>query len=175
MQFAMTALSISALSLASCASRTCSPFRPPELPGATTTDAERRNSKMSSAASGMVSSTEIAVSPVIQGGMLAPVSTGLVTTKDDGSDTTSLEVQLEGLEPPAKLGPNLTTYVVWLRPSSGGNYQNVGPLRLCINRTGRLSTTAPYSEVEVLVTAEPQSSVVEPGDYVIGQTLASKP
>jgi len=106
--------------------------------------------------------------------LVAPGATGFVNSDVDDNGNLALEVELEHLPPPADLDPTLTTYVVWIRPTSGGGFQNVGQLMIDSNRRGELSTTTPYSTVEVIVTAEASSTPMEPSRFTVLQGSASK-
>lgn len=104
----------------------------------------------------------------------SPVTAGSLTATVDSNNQPALHIKVENLVPPAKLGPNLTTYVVWVRPACGGNYRNAGQLKMGIHRTGRLSTPSTLSEVELLVTAESLAVASEPSQYVVAQSAVSR-
>ncbi|MEO6710623.1 MAG: hypothetical protein ABI054_04300 [Planctomycetota bacterium] len=86
-----------------------------------------------------------------------------------------IQVKLQFLPPPNQLDPGLTTYVVWIRPLSGGAYQNVGQLALQSDRTGELTTSTVFSDVDLIVTAEASPTAREPGRFTVLSGAARRP
>jgi len=109
-----------------------------------------------------------------QRSLVAPGATGYVNSDVDDNGNLMLEVELQHLPPPGDLDPTLTTYVVWIRPTSGAGFQNLGQLVLDSNRRGSLTTSTPYSSVEVVVTAEASPTPAEPSRFTVLQGTASK-
>lgn len=106
--------------------------------------------------------------------LVAPGATGHVLTSLDDNDNLVLEVELEHLPPPGDLDSSLRTYVVWIRPLTGGQYQNVGQLALDSNRRGALTTTTPHADVDVIVTAEANATPPEPSRFTVLQGTAKR-
>ena len=76
-------------------------------------------------------------------------------------------VALAHLAPPRRLGPNLSTYVVWLQGESRAA-ENVGALSYDEERReGRLMTPTPHRSFALWVTAEADARVTRPGDAII--------
>jgi len=104
-----------------------------------------------------------------------PGAAGKVQISADGNGNTLLRVGVQYLAPPANLEPRLTTYVVWIRPSAGRQYTNVGQLTAAENRSGTLAATTPFQDFGVLVTAEQSGTVNEPSQYVGLRGNATRP
>jgi hypothetical protein len=99
---------------------------------------------------------------------------GHITRSIDDNNNLVLNVKLEHLPPPSDLDPALRTYVVWVRPISGGPYQNVGQMIINSDREGELTTTTAHSEVDVIVTAEASATPPEPSRFTVLQGTASR-
>ena len=112
--------------------------------------------------------------PATTRGLLAPGATGSITSKTDANNNLALNVKLEHLPPPSKLDSTLTTYVVWIRPITGGAYQNAGQLKMGTDRTGELTTTVAFTDVDVVVTAEKDPTTREPSEFIILQGTNSR-
>ena len=96
-----------------------------------------------------------------------PAAMGLVKTRVDDNGNTRLEVRLRHLPPPTNLDRGLTTFVVWLRPTSDGEFRNVGQIVVNKKREGELRTTTPHGQFGVLVTAERNGDPSHPSEHVI--------
>ncbi len=118
--------------------------------------------------------TTAAAAPAPTRSLVAPGAAGFVNSDVDDNGNLVLEVELDHLPPPMDLDPMLTTYVVWIRPVSGGGFQNVGQLVIDNNRHGELTTTTPYGMVEVIVTGEASATPAEPSRFTVLQGSASK-
>jgi hypothetical protein len=79
-----------------------------------------------------------------------------------------LNLDVEHLPPPAQLGDDLTTFVVWLAPQGGKEPQNLGQLNYNpSSREGSLAITTPYEQFTLWVTAERASNPIERSDHII--------
>jgi outer membrane protein OmpA-like peptidoglycan-associated protein len=87
------------------------------------------------------------------------------------SGATNIEVRLEGLRPPIRLGAGLLAYVLWA-VSSGGKAVNLGAISYRENGEGRLNANTQLQSFALLVTAEPYSEVRRPGEVVILEDAA---
>jgi outer membrane protein OmpA-like peptidoglycan-associated protein len=87
------------------------------------------------------------------------------------SGGTNVEVRLEGLRPPIRLGAGLLAYVLWA-VSSGGKAVNLGAISYRENGEGKLTATTQLQSFAILVTAEPYSEVRRPGEVVILEDAA---
>ena len=96
-----------------------------------------------------------------------PSTTGKVEVKADKNKNTDLEVHAEHLPPPQNLDPSPNTFVVWIRPPATAEFQNVGQIKMSGRQEGKLRTKTPYSEFDVLVTAEPGPTPPRPSDWVV--------
>ncbi len=106
--------------------------------------------------------------------LVAPGATGTISSKLDDNHNLLLEVKLAHLPPPSNLDPELTTYVVWIRPLSGGSYQNVGQLIMGSDREGELTTSTAFGEVDLIVTAEASPTPREPSIFTVLQGTARR-
>jgi hypothetical protein len=79
-----------------------------------------------------------------------------------------LELDVNHLPPPAQLGDDLTTFVVWLAPQGGDEPQNLGQLDYDPNnREGSLEITTPYEQFTLWVTAERASNPIQRSENII--------
>jgi hypothetical protein len=80
-----------------------------------------------------------------------------------------VELEMEHLPPPSRLGSGLTTYVVWFAPT-GSQPSRAGTLEYDEDdRTGRMSATNATKQFQVIVSAERNLEAVSPGDYTIAR------
>jgi hypothetical protein len=79
----------------------------------------------------------------------------------------SVEVDLQHLAPPDRLGQGLSQYAVWVVPPGQApvlaGFLAYDPA----TQSGRLQATTPYERFHVLVTAEPESISDRPSDIVV--------
>jgi hypothetical protein len=101
-----------------------------------------------------------------------PAAIGSIRAKLNGNNTL-LTLSAEHLAHPTRLAPSLTTYLVWIRPSAGGDFHKMG--QLLPDAAGRASfeTASTWRDVEVLVTAEETSAAQRPGTFVVLKGYAS--
>lgn len=79
-----------------------------------------------------------------------------------------LSLDVDHLPPPAELGDNLTTFVVWLKPEGAEQPQNMGELEYDPNRRhGSLDILTPYDQFSLWVTAEPAATPLDRGNVVV--------
>jgi len=79
---------------------------------------------------------------------------------------TNIEVSVAGLAPPAKLGAEFLTYVLWV-VSPDGRATNVGEIQPDNSQKGKLKATTPLQTFSLFVTAEPYFAVRQPGEMLI--------
>ena len=98
---------------------------------------------------------------------------GQIRAHVDGNNNTVLRVSAEHLVQPTRLASNLTAYVVWIRPATGGDFVRAG--RLVPDPTGSasFSTSTPWRDVELIVTAEQTPAVTRPAETVVLRGYAS--
>jgi hypothetical protein len=98
-----------------------------------------------------------------------PAASGQVTVgKADGQEQ-PLRVRVEHLAPPARLVPEATVYVVWLKPDGTDRPMNIGVLNLDDDLTGTLETRTPYKGFDVFVTPEASAAVTTPSNHQVMQ------
>ncbi len=85
-----------------------------------------------------------------------------------------VDLQVQHLLPPQRLGQDYSSYAVWIIPP-GGNPIPAGKLEYDAgNRRGRLTTVTPYENFRMLVTAESSAPSPYPtGAVVISQDVRS--
>jgi outer membrane protein OmpA-like peptidoglycan-associated protein len=98
-------------------------------------------------------------------GDLAPQAKGEAKVEAK-KGVTNLEVEIEGLPEPTKMGAEFLTYVVWV-VSPEGTASNVGELQLDNSRKGKLKATTPLQTFSLFVTVEPYFAVRQPGELVV--------
>lgn len=98
-----------------------------------------------------------------------PAAEGRVETERTGNNNTKLDMEVEHLAPPQRVSANATTYIVWIHPlaagrdpSSEGQIQSLGALRVDEDLKGKLSAITPFQHFELFVTAEPSALVQQP-------------
>jgi hypothetical protein len=167
---------------AGCAAKSTTVLSPAKRPDASPSTAATTTTKTTTTTTGAgrettsssTTSTEGTV-PATTRGLLAPSTTGSITSTIGANNNLALKVKLEHLPPPSNLDSTLTTYVVWIRPRTGGAYQNVGQLVMGTDRAGELTTTTAFTDVDVVVTAERDPTTLEPSKFMILQGAASRP
>ncbi|HLT39658.1 MAG TPA: hypothetical protein VK034_25420 [Enhygromyxa sp.] len=110
-------------------------------------------------------------SATLQPGERAPATQAKVKIdRHDNRRTGNRELSLdvEHLPPPAELGDEFTTYVVWLSPEGTQQVQNVGELDYDpMRRQGDLDILTPYDRFTIWVTAEPAPNPLDRGNVVV--------
>lgn len=100
------------------------------------------------------------------------------TSRDPGAEGTVQVERIEGgnrlvtvtlrhMTPPARLGANLSTFVMWYRDTRGQSTKASLLEYDPESRTARATATTPMSRFIVIVTAERNGAVVEPSENVI--------
>ncbi len=85
-----------------------------------------------------------------------------------GTQNAQIDIALEHLPPPAELGDEYTTFVVWLTPRGSEQAQNIGQLDYDPgSREGSLDTITPYDQFDLTITAEPSADPLEQSEMVI--------
>ena len=79
---------------------------------------------------------------------------------------TQVEVQVEGMSPPSKLGAEFLTYVLWA-VSPEGRAVNLGEVVFNSNGKGQLKATTQLPTFSLFVTAEPYFAVRQPSEMLI--------
>lgn len=92
----------------------------------------------------------------------------------DANDNSVIEIRAEHLPPPARLGPGLKTYVVWVESTDGAFSANVGMLKVGEQQTGTLTTTTPLREFLVRITAEQGGLAMSPSQLVVVEGAARR-
>lgn len=97
-----------------------------------------------------------------------PSASGELKVKEEDNDNYKVDLEVEHMAPPRNIGPSMRTYIVWLNPKESNEYIKAGQLKISDrSRDGELEFTTPYSNFEVVVTAEPAKDVVRPSDKVV--------
>jgi hypothetical protein len=92
----------------------------------------------------------------------------VVATVAADQGLTVIDVQLDHLAPPDRIGGASTHYVVWSRRSADGQYARLGALKYDKNkRTGSLHASAPDTDFVLTITAEPAVTPAAPSVNVV--------
>jgi hypothetical protein len=97
---------------------------------------------------------------------VAPAAQGKVITSTDSNGNTSVEVQVEHLVNPQRLQPAKEAYLVWIQPS-GQSPQLLGALRVGDDMKGSIKGSTPFTNFDVIITAEDQLKADTPSSTVI--------
>lgn len=97
---------------------------------------------------------------------VAPAAKGTVITSTDSNGNTSVEVKVEHLANPQSLKPAKEAYLVWVQPS-GQSPQLLGALRVGDDLKGSVKGSTPFTNFDVIITAEDQLKADMPSSTVI--------
>jgi hypothetical protein len=97
---------------------------------------------------------------------VAPAAQGKVITSTDRNGNTSVEVEVEHLANPQSLKPAKEAYLVWIQ-QSGQSPQLLGALRVNEDLKGTLKGSTPFTNFDVIITAEDQLKADTPSSTVI--------
>jgi outer membrane protein OmpA-like peptidoglycan-associated protein len=122
----------------------------------------------------LVSKSVVAVGYKVSGGStkvdlkgtdLMPQAIGEIKVEAKAA-ATKLEVAVQGMTPPSKLGAEFLTYVLWV-VTPDGRSGNTGEILIDKNGEGKLNATTPAQTFAMLVTAEPYFAVRVPSEMVV--------
>jgi hypothetical protein len=74
---------------------------------------------------------------------------------------TALYIRAKRIDPPSRVAPNATVYVIWAKPP-GGVPQNIGTLHIESNLTAALDTVSTYDDFNLAITPEANADVLRP-------------
>lgn len=97
---------------------------------------------------------------------VAPAAQGKVITNTDSNGNTEVEVQVEHLAHPQSLKPAKEAYLVWIQPS-GQSPQLLGALRVGDDMKGSVKGSTPFTNFDVIITAEDQLKTDMPSSTVV--------
>jgi hypothetical protein len=101
---------------------------------------------------------------------ISPAAVGTIDIQQDANENQRLRVQVDHLAPPEALDPQAQTYVMWIQPQDSSVYYNAGQLQINEDRSASLQATTPFSDFEVMITAEPHGHVLQPSQLVVLRT-----
>jgi hypothetical protein len=96
-----------------------------------------------------------------------PAATGVVKVSSSDDENKKLDISVQHLPRPAELDPSLTTYVVWIDPGQGHDPIPVGQLQIDKDREAKEAFTTPFSQFDLMVTAERNATPAKPSDNVV--------
>jgi len=102
-----------------------------------------------------------------RGTVLLPAAKGDATVESQ-QGRTSVDAKFEGLEAPQRFGPEYLSYVLWAITPDGRPH-NLGEIVPNGSNKAHLPVTTDLQAFGLIVTAEPYSSVRQPGDVVVLQ------
>src|SRR5665213_332011 len=103
------------------------------------------------------------------GTVLAPETRGNATIEAKAG-TVAIHAKLEGLDSPAKYGPQYLTYVLWAI-SPEGQTERLGEVITNHKDDAKLDVTTSLQTFGLLVTAEPYFAVSKPGPVVVMENV----
>jgi len=96
-------------------------------------------------------------------------SDGMLTVEEIEGGNLLVNVQVEHLPPPARIGTGNTTYIGWYTPA-GAQAVKAGVLGFDEDdRSGTMQFTTPANRFRFLLTAERNGNVASPSDVVVMQ------
>ena len=102
-----------------------------------------------------------------------PAAHGLIHAKTTDNGNTQVDIKVRALAQPSALTPAQGTYVVWIQPP-GHDPVNEGALKVDGDLKGEMTTTTPYKDFKVFVTAEKYAQVQQPaGPTVLSAQVAA--
>jgi outer membrane protein OmpA-like peptidoglycan-associated protein len=107
----------------------------------------------------------------LKGTQLMPQANGQAKVETHTGRTT-IEAKLEDLSPANSLGLEYLTYVLWAI-SPDGRPANLGEMVVKDGKTD-LKTTTPLQAFALIVTAEPDFAVTQPGDQIVAENIPGK-
>lgn len=120
---------------------------------------------------GCASSSEVR----LQGSPQAPAAEGTLKLSRGQNGNTHLEITVRHMAPPDRMTQSATVYVVWVRPIQEGSVpQNLGALQVNDKLEGTLDTLTPLHSFDLMVTAEPSATVVQPSGIAILSTSVNR-
>jgi hypothetical protein len=99
-----------------------------------------------------------------------PAASGTVhVQKDKDNGNVKLDIKVKHLARPANLNPPATTYLVWIRPSSG-DASKQGAIGVDHDLNGELHTETVSKNFDLFITAESGETVNEPSSTQVLRT-----
>lgn len=138
--------------------------------GACATHRAEGESPVASAHNTGPTETELASSPRVA------AAEGSVTVSDAGNNNTGVDLNIKHLARPQRVDPSASTYIVWAKPLSDyGRPQSLGALNVDQELNAKLSTTTPFRDFELFVTAESSPQVQDPrGERLLWATVSQR-
>src|SRR6185503_1992800 len=101
----------------------------------------------------------------LTGTQLMPRARGEAEIETEATGPVQIKAKVRGVTPPAPLGPEYLTYVLWAVPPQG-RAKNLGEVRVD-DGEAEIEATADVLTFALIVTAEPYSAVTTPSDAVV--------
>src|SRR5262245_17974273 len=108
----------------------------------------------------------------LKGTDLMPQASGEVKVEAKQGKT-NINVTVNNIEQPSKLGAEFLTYVIWI-VTPDGRTGNSGELLVNKDNQGKLNATTPAQTFSVIVTAEPYFAVRLPSEMVVLESVTRK-
>jgi outer membrane protein OmpA-like peptidoglycan-associated protein len=127
-------------------------------------------------ASSLISKSTVAIGFTVGGGSTKVDMTGTELMPQANGEAkvqaranaglTNIELTVNGMTPPSKLGAEYLTFVLWV-VTPDGRTGNSGELLINKNGEGKLNATTPAQTFSIIITAEPYFAVRVPSEMVV--------
>jgi len=127
-------------------------------------------------ASSLISKSTVAIGFTVGGGSTKVDMTGTELMSQANGEAkvqaranaglTNIELTLQGMTPPSKLGAEYLTFVLWV-VTPDGHTGNSGEILINKNGQGKLSATTPAQTFSMIITAEPYFAVRVPSEMIV--------
>lgn len=111
----------------------------------------------------------------VQGAERAAGADGSIHIEQQEGGNWMVQLEVQNLLPPSRLGEGLTTYVVWFQ-ESGQQPMRVGVLQYEEgDRRGEMSATTTFEAFQLILTGETEAGVPSPSEHVVFRTAVESP
>ena len=100
---------------------------------------------------------------------VAPAAQAEVSISKDGHGNSIVQLEVKHLASPSSLTPPRGAYVVWAG-SADGRLANLGAIKVDKNLSASMTTTAPFGEFSIFITAEDSPTMSYPAGIRVLET-----
>ncbi|MBN1461705.1 MAG: hypothetical protein JXA57_19415 [Armatimonadetes bacterium] len=98
-----------------------------------------------------------------------PAAEAEINTSQDSNGNTVVDLRVKHLSPPQNLSPARSMYVAWVETPDGRTF-NAGRLKINDNLEGQVRVVTPYPRFRLIISAEDDPLVIEPGYQRVMET-----